>query len=635
MESVDINPAGTRLAWIEDDGKTARIVIHDIAANKALRSVAAPPKTKLWRVLWANDDTVLINQSMTRTIQGWRDQTDEWQRWVALDAAGGQDRLLLMKDAAREWVTGAAVERRRTTNAGRIFMSSWDWSAAKHKEAIGTRLAGGRQDSGWTYNVYEVDLTSGDGKLLVSGTPFTTAWLIDDAGKVIVRSEYHPKYDQFSILAKDGGGWRKLYEAKGCDRLGLAGFSADKTALLALGSTCADDKEKLWSLPLDGTPMTALVEHADFNVDGVYRDPLDGAVLGVSLGGGDEEVKWLDARAEKRIAALQRSFGGAAVSLVSRSADNSKVVVYAESGSTVPVYYLVDYTAKKADIINEAYPQLAGVKLGAVREFTYQARDQYPLMGYLTLPDGAPEKGLPLVVMPHGGPEARDEPGFDWLSQFLASRGYAVLRPQFRGSTGFGRAHADAGRRQWGLRMQDDVTDGVKALVAAGVADPKRVCIVGWSYGGYAALAGAAFTPDMYACAVSIAGISDLPEMLGWEAKSATDGKESNSFAYWRDHIGAATDPSVTARSPARFAGNFQAPVLLIHGVDDTSVPISQSRQMAQALKAMGKPVELVELAGEDHWMQTSSTSRIRTLTELERFLGKNLGAATPQTASN
>jgi dipeptidyl aminopeptidase/acylaminoacyl peptidase len=159
-----------------------------------------------------------------------------------------------------------------------------------------------------------------------------------------------------------------------------------------------------------------------------------------------------------------------------------------------------------------------------------------------------------------------------------------------------------------------------------------RICIAGWSYGGYAALAGAAFTPELYACAVSIAGISDLPEMLGWDSKNS-GGRESNSFAYWRDHIGKPTDPQVIARSPARAASAVRAPVLLIHGVDDTVVPIAQSRGMAEALRSRGKPVELIELAGEDHWMKTSSNSRIRTLTELERFLGKHLAPA-PATAA-
>ena len=176
--------------------------------------------------------------------------------------------------------------------------------------------------------------------------------------------------------------------------------------------------------------------------------------------------------------------------------------------------------------------------------------------------------------------------------------------------------------------MQDDVTDGIRALIDKGIADPKRVCIVGSSYGGYAALAGATFTPELYACAVSIAGVADLPDMVGFEIRNR--GRESDSVAYWRDHIGASTDPQVIAKSPTRFARAVRAPILLIHGVDDTVVPISQSQHMARALQTAQRSYELIELPGEDHWMMTSSASRIRTLTELERFLGKYLAGAPP-----
>jgi dipeptidyl aminopeptidase/acylaminoacyl peptidase len=227
-----------------------------------------------------------------------------------------------------------------------------------------------------------------------------------------------------------------------------------------------------------------------------------------------------------------------------------------------------------------------------------------------------------MVVLPHGGPESRDARAFDWLAQFLASRGYAVLQPQFRGSTGYGEAHRKAGYRQWGRLMQDDVSDGVKALIEQGIADPKRICIVGASYGGYAALAGAAFTPELYACAVSINGVSNLPAMLSFE--ETYSGKDSDSVSYWKDHIGSRTSPEVISRSPSRAAANVRAPVLLLHGVNDSVVPITQSREMATALKSLAKPYTLIELPGEDHWLSRSD-SRTRVLTEMEAFLATHL----------
>lgn len=635
MIDVDINPAGTLFAWIEDDGKSPRIVIHDIASSKALRAISVVAPTKLWRVKWANDETLLVEQSITRKIMGDREYTDEWQRWIAVDASGGDNRMLLMVDDTRQNVTGSQLVRAHTTKRGKIFMSTWDWLSTRFKEQTGSHIETGRKESGWVHNAYEVDLRSGNGRQIASGTQFTVRWLIDDTGKVLVRSEYNPKYDRFSVLVKDGLAWRKIYEVTDCDSLSLVSFSADKKALLSLGRACGEDRAKIWSMPLDGAPMKALVEDAALEVDGAYTDPISGALIGVDLGGPDQPSRWLDAQIEKRINGLHRSFGARWVHMVSRSADGQRVVARVEDEAHPPTYYLVDYGAKKADILNEAYPLLAKVKLGAVRNFNFEARDKYPLTAYLTLPPDAPAKNLPLVVMPHGGPESRDDPGFDWLAQFLASRGYAVLQPQFRGSSGFGQAHADAGRQQWGLRMQDDVTDGVQAVIAQEIADPRRVCIVGWSYGGYAALAGAAFTPELYACAVSIAGVSDLPSMLGWDFTNSNRSRESNSVTYWREHIGAADDPRVIAKSPARVASTVRAPILLIHGIDDTVVPIAQSQRMARALQAAGKTYEFIELPSEDHWMMTSSASRIRTLTELERFLGKYIAGTAAAPATN
>ena len=224
--------------------------------------------------------------------------------------------------------------------------------------------------------------------------------------------------------------------------------------------------------------------------------------------------------------------------------------------------------------------------------------------------------------MPHGGPDARDALGFDWWAQFLAVRGYAVLQPQFRGSTGFGKSFERAGYKQWGGLMQDDVTDGVQALIAQGVADPRRICIVGASYGGYAALAGAAFTPELYACAASINGVSNLPEMLSY-FKDHT-GAESDAVTAWRDHIGSSFDQQVIEKSPVHAAARVSAPVLLLHSTQDTVVPPGQSEQMANALKKAGARVTLVRLEGDDHWLSRSST-RVQMLRELDTFLSANL----------
>jgi dipeptidyl aminopeptidase/acylaminoacyl peptidase len=222
----------------------------------------------------------------------------------------------------------------------------------------------------------------------------------------------------------------------------------------------------------------------------------------------------------------------------------------------------------------------------------------------------------------------RDVDGFDWLAHFLASRGYAVLQPNYRGSGGYGRDWEEAGYGGWGVGvMQHDLTDGVAAVVAAGIADPERVCIVGASYGGYAALAGAAFTPELYRCAASFGGVSDLRDMLVVQ-RGRRDGR-SAVVTYWEESVGfedtGLARDRLAAMSPLQHAERVQAAVLLIHGRDDSVVPIGQSRAMERALRAAGKSVQLVELEGEDHWLSVAAT-RLELLKAVDGFLAEHLG---------
>ena len=260
-----------------------------------------------------------------------------------------------------------------------------------------------------------------------------------------------------------------------------------------------------------------------------------------------------------------------------------------------------------------------------MRPIQYAARDGLNIHGYLTLPPGAADpSGLPLVVLAHGGPAARDVAGFDWWAQALASRGYAVLQANFRGSTGYGRDFLEAGYGEWGRKMQTDLSDGVRWLAAEGVIDPARVCIFGASYGGYAAMAGLALDSDVYRCGVSVAGVSDLRRMVNREARRDVR-KDNQAVRYWNRFMGAARldDRALDDLSPAYLAASVDSPLLLIHGRDDTVVPIEQSRVMAQAMRRADKPVEFVELPGEDHWLSRSETRR-QMLVETVRFLEAN-----------
>jgi dipeptidyl aminopeptidase/acylaminoacyl peptidase len=624
VSKVSINPAGTHMAWAANDGKETQIAVFEIASRKIVRNFKVESGFKVREVDWANDDTLLfaISATLTSTRRRWPSRL-EYLQWLAADVSTGKSRLLMTEGNKRVLGGSQVVRRRIAGQPSLLVMASVDFAAQKQGTEIGTRLGGKRKDSGYEYNAFAMDIYTGKSKLLESGSSFTLQWLANAQGQPVVRAEWNPELQRYSVLVKDGGSWRRILELKERGDSFLAGLADNDTSVLVFTNN-GEAHTSLWSVPFDGSAAKKLVDEADRDAEGMTIDPLDLSIQAVRFSGAERPYRWIDSATEKRYASLARTFAGKYVEIESRSADNKRIIVEVDGPSTPTTYYLVDYAAKSADIVGEQYPGLADKPQGAVRRFEYPARDKYALFGYLTIPPGAEEKNLPLVVLPHGGPESDDTPYFDWWSQFLAARGYAVLRPQFRGSTGLGDAHRLAGRGQWGLRMQDDVTDGVKALIDQGIADPRRVCIVGASYGGYAALAGVAFTPELYACAVSVAGVTDLPEMLAWDEKMS--GEESDTFHYWRDSIGDSLDSRIAEKSPARSARTIRVPVLLLHGTNDSVVPFAQSEMMANALKAAGRPYQFIPLEGEDHWLSTSAT-RIRMLSEIEKFLAANLGS--------
>lgn len=344
---------------------------------------------------------------------------------------------------------------------------------------------------------------------------------------------------------------------------------------------------------------------------GALRHAATRLIVGVSYGGARPELDYFDPVRRARFKSLVQAFPENQTMTVA-AADTAfqSVVVFSEGEGEPGAYWLVNLKDGSADRLGSAYPGVPAEQVGATRFYSYKAADGLALEGVLTLPPGREAENLPVVVLPHGGPESHDELGFDWWAQAYASRGYAVWQPNFRGSSGYGAAFTRAGHGQWGRKMQTDVSDGLAALAKDGIVNPERACVVGASYGGYAALAGVTVQQGVYRCAVSVNGVSDLTAMLYDER--AQNGRESVVVRYWTTFMGASRvgDPALKALSPAELASRADAPVLLIHGRDDTVVPLDQSRTMERALKRAGKPVELVVLAGEDHWLSKGATRK-------------------------
>jgi dipeptidyl aminopeptidase/acylaminoacyl peptidase len=314
-----------------------------------------------------------------------------------------------------------------------------------------------------------------------------------------------------------------------------------------------------------------------------------------------------------------------AVYLVDWTPDFRFLIFRATGGWTAGTYVIVgpdSVTPGMLANIRDDIPREAVVPVSVI---DYDARDGLNIPALLTIQDEVRGAGdAPLIVLPHGGPEAYDQYGFDWLAQYFASRGIAVLQPQFRGSTGFGNTLRQAGKGQWGGAMSTDLDDGVQHLIDEGLVDPERVCMVGLSYGGYAALAAGAFSPFDYKCVVSVSGVSDLPRML--DAERELYGRNSAVVNYLRTQFGSDGEADRTLKpiSPVNFADDFKAPVLLIHGRDDAVVAIDQSLRMEKALKRARKPVELLRLKGEDHYLSGYET-RIEALRAIAGFIDKNL----------
>jgi dipeptidyl aminopeptidase/acylaminoacyl peptidase len=297
-------------------------------------------------------------------------------------------------------------------------------------------------------------------------------------------------------------------------------------------------------------------------------------------------------------------------------------VIRSSSDRNAPSYGILDTAAKTFERVGAPYPDIDSSSFAPMRSISYPARDGTQIPGYLSVPAGGPAAHLPLIVMPHGGPISRDTWHYFFLRAFLVSRGYAVLQMNFRGSSGYGSDWFFAAHQDWGGLTYDDVVDGGRWAIEQGIADPRRVCVVGWSFGGYIALVGAQRNPELFRCAVSIAGISDLGLLID-------EGHHWLAAATVKKQIG--TDPEKLKRdSPRLHASEFKVPVLLLHGDLDAQAPYEQSVVMDTALTRAGKPHRFVTIREADHQLSTES-DRATMLREVEAFLAEHLGVSTPQ----
>jgi dipeptidyl aminopeptidase/acylaminoacyl peptidase len=612
MQAPNISPDGQRLAFIAQSEASSFVLVSNLSDMKVTAAVDVSVM-KPRDVIWANEDTLLLLVSSTVNFGPLSQQVESFAPY-GIDLAGELNvrQLLLAEQRLR-----AASQ----TFGGIVALQGAQLIGFDRSK--GLALFPRREQEGRV--LYAVDAKNDRRSKIDEGTQNTRFWVIDENAEPRFRVEYNAQRDFFTILRRGERGWEVLVaEVTALPEMTVHGLDADGE--LVVGMRPKDvGRAGLYIMSAEtGKIERPLLADDGFDVAGVRKDYYTNRVVGAQVAG--EPPVWFDAELRKHQSDLNDAFPGESPRMLSWSVDRSRVIVSTQGSDRAPAYYLYDVKAAKVSQIASANTALARAKLAPRVPYSYKARDGVEIPGYLTRPLGA-EGATPLVMLPHGGPAALDVGGFDWLAHFLASRGYTVLQPNFRGSGGLGKKWEDAGHGEWGVGvMQHDLTDGVAALVAAGMADPGRVCIVGASYGGYAALAGAAFTPELYRCAAAIAGVADLHVMLAFERNRTGFG--SPTLAYWRQAMGVdeagSANERLDAASPAQHVGSVKAPVLLIHGHDDTVVPIAQSQLMQRALEGAGKSVQLVELEGEDHWLSGAKT-RLETLQALDAFLAAHL----------
>ncbi len=607
IEHIQLSPGGQLIARITVRGETRVLAVTRLATGENL-FLGDIGVIKVRDLRWIGESRVLVVTSQTRNIGSLGVPRSELFFGQVLDVETGRVIQVLDRTPDVLGVLYGAASVRSTSEGDALFVRGVNVS----NEQI---------------SLHRIDLRTGRGRPVAYMDRTTDDYLLDGEGKVIAMTSYDERTGRWSLRLPEGQNFREAWSVDApLDTPALHGLGrAPRTIIVSanrpdLASQDAGAEQALFEVNVDTGAWSRLPfsHHPDFLV----HHPQTRLLIG---GARDEEngvrYEFLDPQTAQRWQAVEQAFGDKAPELVSWNDALSRVIIFTDTAEAGQ-YHLVDFDLGASGILADAYPAIAPEQVGAVRAIHYTARDGLDIPGYLTLPPGvSAPRGLPLVVLAHGGPASRDVAGFDWWAQALASRGYAVLQANFRGSTGYGRAFLEAGYGEWGRKMQTDLSDGVRWLAAEGVIDPARVCIVGASYGGYAAMAGLTLDSDVYRCGVSVAGVSDLRRMVNREARQERH-SDSQTVRYWNRFMGAArlNDRALDDLSPAHLAASIDAPLLLIHGKDDTVVPVEQSRVMAEALRRARKPVEFVELPGEDHWLSRSET-RLQMLTETVRFL--------------
>ncbi len=614
VEEVTISPSGMRFALMVSDANGRQLQIRKTDDLSQVRGVNVGD-SKIVGLDWADENNLLFVYAKATSVTGLEGPRREW--WLAFDYDIEAKKLhpLLSGNGSAMNVVEGWPQARKVGDKTMLFLTGLSFPSSRG-----------------VLTLYRQNLIGSTTLTTFTGEEDTSDLLIDTTGTPVARVDYNEQSGQWSLLSRPrGGNWHAIHrEMAPIDSPDLAGFGRTEETLIVEQDD--ENSSHYREIPIAGgewSPPIAALDGARLIKDPIKRTVIGGETVE------DTAVRYtfLDPKDQALWDRVNKAFPGETVRLASWSDDRSKILLRVEGPTNGAAYFRLDVKSRRADWIANEYADIGPDDLGEVRLIRYKAADGREIQAYLTLPHLAKAKSLPLVLLVHGGPAARDDPGFDWWAQAIASLGYAVLQPQFRGSSGFGMDLLTAGYGEWGRKMQTDLSDGVRYLANQGIIDPNQVCITGASYGGYAAMAGVTLQSGIYKCAVAVAGVSDLKQMLA-EDSDKMGGSRNSTLRFWQRFIGAKGmyDPMLDKLSPARHVENLSVPLLLIHGTIDTVVPFNESKTMLNAAKRAGKSVQLVTLTGEDHNLSRSGT-RLQMLEAMADFLKVNLPTKTETAA--
>lgn len=603
-----LSPDGEHLAYLYPINGRHNLVIHEFGSGE---NTVVPPIGTLdfnW-LRWANDKVIVFSLSYKAA----RHSTDTTETRLVSVNIDTKTVTPLVKPAERVGATLGSRTARSYYAEAQIQDRIVDW-LIDDPDHILVILD---EDFDNAHEIRKINVNTGDYRIFRKSNPGIQGWIVDRDGEP--RLGYGYKKGKFWIILKSAeGDWIPLPKQDWYEYWRPLAFTEDPSAIYVRGYGVHGTLE-LRSLNInDGAFIETFHSDSRYDYDDLILHPVTTDISGYSYVADRERRIYFDQELAKLQKSVDKALPGMYNTITSTSADKKKILIVSSSAQEPGGLFIWDRGAGTLEPFGWYNENLDPEMMAEVRPVEYESADGTMIPAYLTLPRNREANNLPALVIPHGGPMSRDDQSYWFVSQFLASRGYAVLQPNFRGSTGYGYDFERAGRGQWGGVMQDDVDTGTRWLAAEGIADPERICIAGWSYGGYSAAMGLIKSPEVYRCGIGINGVYNLPALIAYDKKYV-------GGSTWTRHMGLEGE-STRSVSPYHQVEKIQAPFLIMHAEDDSRVEIKQAEDLHKALQESGAESELVTFPLGGHSMRNAD-ARVHILDELERFLAEQLVA--------